>query len=150
MIIFIFKKQIILDWEYRKSIPCHCVLFKKQLIDDNNLFFNEDLPNHEDWEFWVKLFYHSRSLSNIDKVLALYRIRNISMSVDYRLMRKGFLLAANSLRQYFKSFSDDLFLSYTKDKILEIKSRNKVPLKSKLKTQLNFLKPIYHKYVKKH
>lgn len=145
-----YKKEIIVDWEYRKSIPCHCIIFKKKLIDDFNLLFNEDLPNHEDWEFWVKLFYHSNSLSNTNEVFALYRIRHVSMSVDHKLMRKGFLLAANSLKRYFKSQADTTFLRYTNQKIQEIKSKNKVPLKSKLKSQLNFLKPIYRKYVKKH
>ena len=54
-----FKQAIIADWEYRISIPCHAVLFDRKLQKDHKIFFNEALPNHEDWVFWVQLFHAS-------------------------------------------------------------------------------------------
>lgn len=144
-----YKKEIIWDWEYRKSFPPHCPLFKKQLIDDHNLKFNEELPNHEDWEFWVKLFYFSDSFYFNEKILSFYRIRKGSMSSEYNSMRKGFLKSASFLQDFFKNQKEKELYKLTKEKYKEIKSRNKVPLTTKLKKLQNFLKLFYRTYVKK-
>ena len=144
-----YKKEIILDWEYRKSIPCHAVIFKKELIDKHNLRFNEDLPNHEDWVFWVKLFYYSQSILNNEKVLALYRIHGQSMTFDVRLMRKGFLHAARDLQNFFKKENNNDLYLVAKSKQKEIYNKGRVSLGKRLKSQIyNILVPIY-RYVKK-
>ena len=96
-----YKIEIIKDWEYRKSIPCHSILFEHSLVKKHNLYFREDLPNHEDWVFWVQLFFYSKRLKNNYNVLALYRIHNRAMSSDFKLMRFGFLKAAKILGVFF-------------------------------------------------
>lgn len=144
-----YKKEIIWDWEYRKSFPPHCPLFKKKLIDVNNLRFNESLPNHEDWEFWVKLFYFSNNIFCNSQVLSYYRIREGSMSTDFIPMKKGFLKAALLLQSFFKIEKNNELYKISKEKYKEVKTRNKVSLKNKLKSKLKILRPIYIKYVKK-
>jgi hypothetical protein len=62
------------DWENKKSSASFSTI-QKRFSESNNLTFDESLPNHEDWEFWVKLFYHSKSVCNNPEVLAFYRIR---------------------------------------------------------------------------
>lgn len=140
-----YKKEIIWDWEYRKSFPPHCVLFKKELLDNYNLKFNELLPNHEDWEFWVKLFYYSKNVFNNIEVLAFYRIRKESMSTDYKLMREGFTLAAKSLMNYFEDIQDNEHVIHVKLKLNEILKKNK-KIESKRNHILNMLKRIYRRF----
>ncbi len=144
-----YKREIIWDWEYRKSIPCHTVLFDKKLIEKHKLTFNENLPNHEDWVFWSQLFYFSKSISNNKAELARYRIHNRSMSVDYRLMRRGFLKAAKDLKYFFKSQNEKELALLCKAKYKEIYNRGRVPFLKLLKSKIySKLVPIY-RYVKK-
>ncbi|MFT5251372.1 MAG: glycosyltransferase involved in cell wall biosynthesis [Flavobacteriales bacterium] len=143
-----FKTEIILDWEYRISIPCHAVLFQRKLAIDHHIFFNESLPNHEDWVFWVQIFYKANTIKTIGKVLALYRIRINSMSADYALMRNGFHAAADILLHYFSDRNDKELVQAVRIKKHELKNRNKKSFLKKMKSILSTkLRFIYH-YVK--
>lgn len=120
-----FKKDIILNWETLKSIPCHTVLFKKDLLIENKIYFEPSLPNHEDWVFWVKIFYFSEKIKNNHNILALYRIRSISMCTDIYKMDLGFLKASVILENFFKKIKDYRFEKYVSIKREGIiKSRN--------------------------
>ena len=143
-----FKTEIILDWEYRISIPCHSVLFQRNLVIDHHIFFNESLLNHEDWVFWVQIFYEAKTVKTNRKVLALYRIRINSMSTDYALMRNGFKAAANILLHYFSDRNDKELVQAVRIKRREIKNKNKKSFFKKMKLTLGTkLRYIYH-YVK--
>jgi len=110
----IIKEDIISQWEITKSIPCHCVIFRKEIIDKNNLKFLENLPNHEDWCFWVILFSLSEKFINIPFKHALYRIRNDSMCSNENLMEKGFIMAAYYLKKYFENKKHQKLYNITK------------------------------------
>lgn len=97
-----FHREIILDWEFKKSIPCHAVLFNAKLIAINNLRFDESLENHEDWVFWVQLFHQADTIVNRKEQLAFYRVHGSSMTADFFKMRQGFLKAALSLKSHFE------------------------------------------------
>ena len=145
-----YKKEIVLDWEYRKSIPCHSVLFKKKLIDNNAISFNESLPNHEDWVFWVKLFYFSNTIKNNQNVLALYRIHKTSMSYNYNLMRKGFLQATIMIQKFFKEKNENELYQISREKYNEVYNKNRVSLIKKIKSKAYLkLAYFYRSYVKK-
>ena len=118
-----YKKEVITKWETQKSIPCHAILFKKSIIDKHKIVFNECLPNHEDWVFWVKLFYHSKSLKNSYKILAKYRIKEVSMCTNEEQMHHGFVKASEILITYFQVLEDKKFGDYCKDKNSLIKNR---------------------------
>ena len=144
-----YKKEIIWDWEYRKSFPPHCPLFKKKLIDVHKIKFNESLPNHEDWEFWVKLFYYSDSFFNNSKVLCFYRIRKGSMSTDLGPMRKGFLKASKILQTFFKNENKDDLYKITKEKYKEIYKKGRIPFLKKVKSQIYSKLAYCYRYVRK-
>ncbi|WP_298343662.1 glycosyltransferase family 2 protein [uncultured Algibacter sp.] len=144
-----YKKEIIWDWEYRKSFPPHCVLFKRKLIPENNMKFNENLSNHEDWEFWVKLFYSSESLFNNSEVLAFYRIRNGSMSTDFVPMLKGFLQAAKILQDFFKAENNEELHKLSKEKYKEVYHKNRVPFLKKIKNKVYSKLAFCYRYVRK-
>lgn len=144
-----YKLEIITDWEYKKSIPCHTVLFEKKLVDKYNLRFNEQLPNHEDWVFWVQLFYYSKAIKNNKGAFALYRIHKGSMSYDFKLMREGFLKAAKILQGFFKIEKEKELFKASKEKYKEVYNKTKVPFLKKIKSRV-YSKLVYiYKYVRK-
>ena len=144
-----YKKEIILDWEYRKSIPCHSVLFERRLIVENKLNFNENLPNHEDWVFWVKLFYFSKSIKNNKNEFAWYRIHNRSLSVDFKLMKKGFMQAAKILQTFFKEENNETLYKLSKEKYKEIYEKNRVPFLKQVRSKIYSKLAFCYRYVRK-
>jgi glycosyltransferase involved in cell wall biosynthesis len=145
-----YKKEIIWDWEYRKSFPPHCVLFKRELLDNYNLKFNEVLSNHEDWEFWVKIFYYSKNIFNNSEVLSFYRIRKESMSTDFVSMRKGYLKAAKILVVFFKNKNNSTLSKLTKEKYREIYNKGRVSILSKVNLKIKSkLARLYNYFRKK-
>lgn len=144
----LFVNQIILDWEYRMSIPCHAVLFERKLQFDNGIFFNESLPNHEDWVFWVQLFYHSKKIKNNSNILAYYRIRQESMSANYVVMRQGFLKSTEILLRYFQTKNERGVVKALMLKKREIKNKNKTPIFKKLKARISAKITHLYQYVK--
>ena len=120
-----YKSEIILDWEYRKSFPPHCVLLRKSILKSNNLIFNEHLENHEDWVFWVQLFYSSKNILIQNHVLVGYRTHENSMSTDYFKMKKGFLLATEVLENFFREKKEYKYAELTRLKRKEILKKNK-------------------------
>lgn len=139
-----FVTQIILDWEYRLSIPCHAVLFERKLQLENAIYFNISLPNHEDWVFWVQLFYHANKIKNNSNVFAYYRIRKESMSTNYPAMRQGFLESTEILLRYFQTKNERALIRALMVKKREIKYKNKTPIFKKLKARM--IAKIIHLY----
>jgi glycosyltransferase involved in cell wall biosynthesis len=86
-------KDLILYWELCLSIPVHCFLFHGEFFNKYNIRFNEDLPNHEDWDCWMRIFALKPNVHYVDRPLAIYRIRDSSMSYQRVNMRNGFLKA---------------------------------------------------------
>jgi hypothetical protein len=133
-----YKKDIINKWESDLSIPCHCVLFKAKLLHQKRLIrFEQSLPNHEDWVFWVKLFHYAYGIYNLKEVLANYRIHNESMCTDNVKMNRGFILACKANQSFFESIGDkiSLELCLKKLKLLETKKT------FKYKSFINFFIP---------
>lgn len=133
-----FKSEIISEWENKKSIPCHSPLFRRKIVIDNQLTFDVNLKNHEDWFFWVKLFYFSNSIKNNNRVLAYYRIRSNGMSQEFKTMNKGFKIASEKVIKFFQREKNDNLKKVAIKKNLEIQKRNK----------FNF-KKIFKKVIKK-
>ena len=74
----------------------------------------------------MKLFYYSESLICHDEVLSFYRVRQGSMSTDFIAMRKGFLNAAEILRNFFKEERNDMLYKLSKEKYKEIYNKTKI------------------------
>lgn len=90
-----YVTELICSWEKEMSIPCHCFLFSSSIFKNTDILFDEELPNHEDWECWMKVFALKPEVSYFDQKLATYRIRSTAMSFDRSRMHKGFVMALN-------------------------------------------------------
>lgn len=144
-----YKEEIIIDWEYRKSIPCHAVLFEKELIEREKIRFDENLPNHEDWDFWVRLFYNSMKIKNNNEILALYRIHKKSMTMDFKLMKIGFLKAAKKIEKYFINQKNIELSKVAKKKYKEIYNKGRVSIYNRLKSKIFSKVSYFYKHVNK-
>ena len=80
-------------WETRLSIPPHCFLIDARLFSENHLRFDRDLPNHEDWDCWMRLLSLPVRLHFVPEAQAMYRKHGNSMSNNKPAMRHGFLKA---------------------------------------------------------
>jgi glycosyltransferase involved in cell wall biosynthesis len=108
-----YLKELIINWENKLSIPCHCFLFNSDYFIKHNIRFDENLPNHEDWECWFRIFSLNPIVVNVFEELAVYRIRDTAMCSNHSLMNKGFLLALEKQKKIIK---DDKTLSYLRKK----------------------------------
>jgi hypothetical protein len=80
-------------WETSVAIPAHCFLIERRIFTEFGIRFHERLPNHEDWDCWMRVLELKPSLRYVDQTLAVYRRRPDSVSSNRRLMRRGFLRA---------------------------------------------------------
>lgn len=81
--------EFALRWEVNLSIPIHAALFRRSLL--NGLTFDSALPNHEDFDFWLRLMDRRPMVLNVPEVLVLYRLSENSMSRQRDRMELGFL-----------------------------------------------------------
>jgi glycosyltransferase involved in cell wall biosynthesis len=79
--------DLITEWERALSIPVHCFLFKREII--NNSRFDITLPNHEDWEFHLTIASKTPSYSYTPEATAYYRMKKVAMSQNKELMKDG-------------------------------------------------------------
>lgn len=88
-----YLEEIVQRWETKLSIPVHCFLFDARIFREHDVKFDEQLPNHEDWDCWMQVFTLNPTVRYIDKKMAIYRIHTNGMCYDLRRMREGFLMA---------------------------------------------------------
>jgi hypothetical protein len=81
------------DWETRLSIPPHCFLFSRHFFDEG-IRFDEELPNHEDWDCWMRIFLKAKEIKYCDEKLAIYRYHKNSMCNNMQAMRDGYIKAS--------------------------------------------------------
>jgi glycosyltransferase involved in cell wall biosynthesis len=123
-----YLDELITEWETNLSIPCHCFLFKSHIFKDNNIFFDETLPNHEDWDCWMNIFSLKPEVFFADQKLATYRVRTHRMSSDSNMMKEGYLLAlAKQKRKHKNNRSICYLLSVKYNQVrYDVPSRNKL------------------------
>lgn len=90
--------ELITRWERDLCIPAHCFLFDARLFKENNIFFDESLPNHEDWDCWMRVFALCPEIFYLDDKSAIYRVNGASMARNRPKMRHGFLMALEKHR----------------------------------------------------
>jgi len=89
-------EDIAARWETELSIPIHCFLFDSRLFLERRIFFDERLPNHEDWDCWMRVFAFDPEVLCVPQALAISRYHPSSMSRNVRRMRRGFLRAIDA------------------------------------------------------
>jgi glycosyltransferase involved in cell wall biosynthesis len=80
-------------WETEFSIPVHAFLFDARFFKEHGIRFDESLPNHEDWDCWMRIFALDPIIFNIPEQLAIYRLHNDSMCSNAQQMLSGFCKA---------------------------------------------------------
>jgi hypothetical protein len=90
--------DLILRWELDFSIPCHCFLFARTALQ--GLRFATDLPNHEDWDFYVRWALAGNRSGYVDEELCVYRMFSGSMAKDQTLMAKGREMVLQRIASY--------------------------------------------------
>ena len=89
-------------WETELSIPVHCFLLDARIFKLYQIRFDESIPNHEDWECWMRVLTMKPSLFYVDEELAVYRILDSSMHSNYARMRRGFLQAIRKQQKLWR------------------------------------------------
>lgn len=85
--------ELALRWEHDLSIPVHCVLVRNALIKAHACLFNEQLPNHEDWCFWMDVWANNPRVVFTGQIGALYRMHSAAMTRNDSRMYQGYLQA---------------------------------------------------------
>lgn len=94
--------NILLQWDATFSIPIHCGLFKKSLIDD--FLFDDEIIAGEDWIFWLFLYSKNPKTYFLNEELVAYRLHEKSITQnDDRMANKKQIAHLN----IFNSLSDD-------------------------------------------
>lgn len=91
-------------WEWEFSIPIHAALFDVRLFHELGVVFDEELPNHEDWDMWMQVLRHRPRIFFVPDALVMYRVSPTSMSRNREQMRRGFGLAVS---KQTKAFAQD-------------------------------------------
>lgn len=104
-------------WENGLSIPCQAFLFDARLFRDPPLRFDETLPNHEDWECWMRVFAREHVLFFVDRELVVYRRHEAAMSRNAGRMTEGWLAALRT--QYALNRYDPVLRSVLAKRIRE-------------------------------
>ena len=88
------------------------------------------------------------SFSHLNE-FAFYRIHNRSMSVDFKLMKQGFLQAAKILQAFFKDEGDYELYRLSKEKYNEIYKKGKVSFFKQVKSKVYSKLAFCYRYVRK-
>jgi hypothetical protein len=120
-------------WEHDFSIPIHTALFPEFLFKKHNIRFDEGLPNHEDWDFWMKIMIFITEVKYLPEELAIYRFSNNSMSQDKAAMWSGFNIAID---KQLLHFNDDVDI---RKALLFLKSMNNYRHNRSIKGQVRSL-----------
>jgi hypothetical protein len=96
-----YLHDLISNWENKMSIPFHCFLFDASLFKKHNIAFDEQLPNHEDWDCLMNIFRLNPEVFYVDQKLAIYRRHEYAMARDRLSMKNGFIRAIRKHRYSF-------------------------------------------------
>ena len=139
--------DIILKWETELCIPIHCFLFDAVFFKNSGILFDENLPNHVDWDCWMRIFSLNPRMIYIDKSLVYYRLRKNSITRGRANMRKGYLKAIDKQITVNKLKVDIVNKLIDKKKITKLFYRDVGPVLSFLEKYNPIFKKIYLKYV---
>jgi len=80
-------------WETELSIPVHCFLFDARIFRDYGIRFDQTLPNHEDWDCWMRILKLLPQIYLVEKELVAYRKHGNSMCSSGNAMWLGYSAA---------------------------------------------------------
>ena len=117
------------SWNTGFVFPPVCYLVKKDFLNRNSIFFNENIAAFEDWIFLIQLCLKGANFCVLDKTLAFYRRHDSNMTNDYHFMSKNIIKAVFIVYELLpsgmkKNFIDNIdpFISLTLRDILGVDS----------------------------
>lgn len=109
-------KDLAVRWETECSIPPHCFLFHASFFREQGIRFDPRIPNHEDWDAWLRILALRPALVFVDEALAVYRFNPSSMTRNGPKMRAGFLRAIRKQRRIHRHHPEMLHALAEKEK----------------------------------
>lgn len=94
-------KDVLLNWDKEVTIPIHSIIYKKEVIINNQIYFDTSLPAKEDFDFHLCIFQTKPVIEYIPQKLCRYRVGHNSLSGNILKMLKGTYRVIN--RHYKKA-----------------------------------------------
>lgn len=126
---FLTFEGIVFGWDLNFSIPIHCSLISKQLL--NGFIFDTTLTSCEDWLMWIHITKGNPDSLLINEALAHYRKddNNNSMSSDlYKILHQRIKIFPILKKLYGDDLHDRLVYH-----IIEFRSTQLIQLKNEFK-----------------
>jgi len=80
-------EDLISRWDHDLHIPPVCFMFRR--VDLGGLQFDESVPTHEEWDFYIELLARGHRFFATSEPLAAYRRHSGSLSTDVPRMEDG-------------------------------------------------------------
>jgi hypothetical protein len=74
------------------------------LFQARGVRFDQELPNHEDWECWMRVLRHEPAIVCVREKLAVYRLQAAQLTSNLESMKIGFRQA---MEKQFEMSADD-------------------------------------------
>lgn len=105
---FLTFESIVFDWDLRFSIPIHCALIHKNLLE--GFLFDTTLTSCEDWVMWIYITKDKPDAILIDEPLAHYRKDNTdNMSADpFKILHQRIKILPTLKKLYGEEIHDRL------------------------------------------
>lgn len=110
--------DLVSRWETDLSIPSHSFLFDARLFMETGINFDEKLPNHEDWDCWMRIFNQQPIIVPLHQELVAYRQHPNSMATNKVAMWNGYEQAIKKQLRLFRS--NPLIRSELKKKLAQM------------------------------
>jgi glycosyltransferase involved in cell wall biosynthesis len=94
-----YELELAIRWETDLSIPIHAALFDRRLFANGTKLFNTSLPNHEDFEMWMRLLAERPTVRYTQEVDAVYRCTSNGMTRNRQAMYDGYIRAIETLQK---------------------------------------------------
>ncbi|WP_299177515.1 glycosyltransferase family 2 protein [uncultured Chryseobacterium sp.] len=114
------QKEILLKWDNPFSIPIHCALFSRDIVEKYR--FNEELKAKEDWIFWLQAYGDKPETFFIKEYLLAYRMSSAGMTNNEFFMYENKTKAIEKLEQVISD--KDLLRTFYKENLLSAMNEN--------------------------
>lgn len=94
-------EKIMTDKSFHPQICC--MLFKREIIETNQLTFTIGCTRGEDWEFFMKYLAHCKSVTYSSEPLYHYRINNASAMASFNEKSLTSIEATQRVSQYYEA-----------------------------------------------
>ncbi|REC47114.1 glycosyltransferase family 2 protein [Chryseobacterium pennipullorum] len=114
------QKDILLEWDHSFSIPIHCAIFSKDIVEKYK--FNEQLKAKEDWIFWLQAYGDHPKTHFVNEYLLAYRMSSAGMTNNEFFMYENKTKAIGKLEEIISD--KDLLRAFFKQNLLSAMEEN--------------------------